>query len=80
MLHSLLVCRHPQLVASGIITPSEFWASRQHLIDAEVSKQSAQQRGTPTALITEVRPSQVRLARALEPFCFLLSSMLSVYL
>src|SRR5262245_58476098 len=66
---SVHVAHQSQLVSSGIITANEFWASRQHLIDAELSKDSAQQKGTPTALIAEVRPSQVRALSATQCRC-----------
>ena len=49
---------YDQLVETQALSATEFWASRQSLLEAEASKQRSQERGTPSALITDVRPSQ----------------------
>jgi hypothetical protein len=42
-------------VDGGILTEAEFWAGRERLLDAEMTVQRAQRRGTSSALGADIR-------------------------
>jgi len=48
---------YSKLVLSHVITDSEFWATRKHLLENEAMKSTNQRKGMPTELVADVRPS-----------------------
>uniref|UniRef100_A0A6V7QSZ5 BSD domain-containing protein n=1 Tax=Ananas comosus var. bracteatus TaxID=296719 RepID=A0A6V7QSZ5_ANACO len=48
---------HKQFVISGVLTESEFWATRKSLLDDDENKASKQQAGFKSAMLADVRPS-----------------------
>lgn len=48
---------HKQFVITGILTESEFWATRKNLLDDAVIKMSKQRTGFKSAMLADIRPS-----------------------
>ncbi|KAG4138180.1 hypothetical protein ERO13_D07G118250v2 [Gossypium hirsutum] len=48
---------HKQFVLSGVLTETEFWATRKKLLDREVSKKTKQRLGFKSAMISDIKPS-----------------------
>ncbi|GBG62047.1 hypothetical protein CBR_g28523 [Chara braunii] len=48
---------HAQLVTTGTLTEAEFWQTRKHLLEGNVTGQIQQRRGLPSAMLADVRPS-----------------------
>ncbi|TYI19000.1 hypothetical protein ES332_A07G133200v1 [Gossypium tomentosum] len=48
---------HKQFVLSGVLTETEFWATRKKLLDREASKKTKQRLGFKSAMISDIKPS-----------------------
>ncbi|XP_008789678.1 general transcription and DNA repair factor IIH subunit TFB1-1-like isoform X1 [Phoenix dactylifera] len=48
---------HKQFVIGGVLTESEFWATRKSLLDDDAQRTSKQQAGFKSAMLADVRPS-----------------------
>lgn len=48
---------HKQFVISGVLTESEFWATRKNLLDDDAYRTSKQRAGFKSAMLADVRPS-----------------------
>ncbi|KAG8488662.1 hypothetical protein CXB51_016727 [Gossypium anomalum] len=48
---------HKQFVLSGVLTETEFWATRKKLLDKEASKKTKQRLGFKSAMISDIKPS-----------------------
>ncbi|XP_072962843.1 general transcription and DNA repair factor IIH subunit TFB1-1-like [Typha angustifolia] len=48
---------HKQFVIGGVLTESEFWATRKNLLDDDTHKTSKQRTGFKSAMLADVRPA-----------------------